>query len=71
MDNVSCAHEACLCTISTASPEPFCCDRCRERSGKGGRCDCGHAACGGIEGKAADEAPSALNPESLANRQGI
>jgi hypothetical protein len=69
MNEVACAHEACTCAISSASPDPFCSDVCRNESGKRGRCHCDHPDCGGIEGQGEANAPSALYEERIGNRE--
>ncbi|HLJ83062.1 MAG TPA: hypothetical protein VKT51_02650 [Candidatus Eremiobacteraceae bacterium] len=63
----ACGHPSCGCTISDTSPDPFCCDLCREHVNRRGRCDCGHEACGGAPGHLEANAPSALNAERIGN----
>jgi hypothetical protein len=61
MTEIKCAHESCRCSISSHSPEPYCCEECERdevRNAHEQRCDCGHAACDGVPGTVEEEPPT-------------
>jgi len=59
---IACAHVDCRCTLSSTSPDPYCCEFCAQRAAEKGRCACGHDACGGMPGVDVEK-PARIEPE--------
>jgi hypothetical protein len=62
MAEIACAHPSCRCTLSSSSPDPYCCDYCAQHQKHKHHCECGHEACGGVAGIATPE-PARVEPE--------